>query len=249
MAEIAKVKYEERRIETMDHAALLYNTAKVIKSICVITGWILPADEEYVKELATELTKMLMEDYRDMNFPEIRYSFRKYGTVIKDWGRSMNLALIREVLDTYLTERNELSMVEQKMADKALPIPSVTNIDWGYIIEQEYQSFLSGRYNIHLWPNGMYDHCVECGFIHPDAFTGFIEQAQMNLADKLAHLKGEAIIAKRSGLAAEIQKSFEDIISDEDHSEVTRLAKKLAIELLFKQAKESNYRNLFIPAQ
>lgn len=52
-----------------------------------------------------------------LNVEEIEYAFRSSGTVVKDWGKSMNLALIDEVLIPYLNQRFELSTTEERLKE------------------------------------------------------------------------------------------------------------------------------------
>lgn len=83
--------------------------------IHVITGWTLPQNPDYLKILAEEFAQKLQEDFADMNFNEVLNAFRRNGIGIKDWGKSMNLSLITEVLDEYIKYRLRLSEEEERV--------------------------------------------------------------------------------------------------------------------------------------
>jgi len=81
--------------------------ATVLK-IHVITGWSIPKDD-LMKILLDQFIKKIKESYPDTNPEEWEYAFRNYGTTVKDWGKSMNLALIDEVMLPYMADRKHLS--------------------------------------------------------------------------------------------------------------------------------------------
>ena len=96
---------------------LLTEAAKCLLSIHVITGWVLPDDKNYVKELTNEFRLKLAEDFETLNFSEIKYAFRRAAGK-KDWGKNMNLALLSEVLAEYSDERRRASAEEERINSK-----------------------------------------------------------------------------------------------------------------------------------
>lgn len=84
-----------------------YAKATLLK-IHVITGWTIPKDD-LMKILLDQFIKKLVESYPNVNPVEMEYAFRNYGTTVKDWGKSMNLALIDEVMIPYMADRKHLS--------------------------------------------------------------------------------------------------------------------------------------------
>jgi hypothetical protein len=90
----------------------------LLVKIHVITGWVIPEDEGHMNILVDQFRKKLTESYANVNTDETEYAFRVYGTTVKDWGKSMNLSLIDEVMIPYLEQRAEVSKVEEQ---KALP--------------------------------------------------------------------------------------------------------------------------------
>ncbi len=87
----------------------------LIVVIHAITGWKLPDDAAYLKALCLEVSLMLVEDFATLNFDEIKMAFRKNRHAVKDWGKSMNLVLISEVLGAYCTERTRIGNEEMRI--------------------------------------------------------------------------------------------------------------------------------------
>lgn len=119
----------------------------LLVKIHVITGWTIPA-AELLNILVDQFQKKMVESYPSMNVEEIEYAFRNNGTVVKDWGKAMNLALIDEVLIPYLEERKRLS---HELEERKVPPPSpriysqeeLWNIHRGDV-EHFYQRLLNG---------------------------------------------------------------------------------------------------------
>lgn len=83
--------------------------------ISVITGWQVPNNEEYVTILDDQLYKKAVDEWAAINFDELEYAIRTYGTGIKDWGKLLNLALIDECVTQYMDERVRLSEIEERL--------------------------------------------------------------------------------------------------------------------------------------
>ena len=94
--------------------------------IHVITGWVLPAPE-MIGIFIDQFAKKLVEDYATLNVDEVEYAFRSIGTGVKDWGKSMNLSLIDEVLTEYVHQRFELSKIEERQKEK--PVQRIYTAD------------------------------------------------------------------------------------------------------------------------
>lgn len=91
----------------------------LLAKINAITGWIVP--DLTLDILIDQFRKKLVESYGDCNPEEIEFAFRNYGTVIKDWGKQMNLSLIDEVMIPYLSRRSEVSQHEEVLAMNKTP--------------------------------------------------------------------------------------------------------------------------------
>lgn len=91
----------------------------LLAKINAITGWVVP--EMTLDILIDQFRKKLVESYGDCNPEEIEFAFRNYGTVVKDWGKQMNLSLIDEVMIPYLSRRSEVSKREEILATDNTP--------------------------------------------------------------------------------------------------------------------------------
>lgn len=111
---ILKVKYAAPVVFRLDPDKLAKEVKALIIKMNIITGWTYPDDNLYQAILEDQLRKKLTEDYPDLNFTEMEYAFRHFGTVVKDWGKSINLSLIDEVLITYKQSRMEVSNKEER---------------------------------------------------------------------------------------------------------------------------------------
>lgn len=119
--------------------------------------------QEYVLALKSQLSKKLKEDYSVINADEFEYAMRKYGIRVKDWGKSINLALIDEPIQLYLSERAEVSKFEEMAANEAeaaQKCPEKENIaEWSQEWEQVKEWAKKGVIDtyIHLIPiNSMF---------------------------------------------------------------------------------------------
>jgi hypothetical protein len=109
----------------MDPATLLLHTKALLIRISVITGWVNP-EGQLLNVLVDQFNKKLAESYQNVNPDEVEYAFRNYGTTVKDWGKTVNLSLIDEVMIAFLTARREVSAKEEQ---KTLPEPPAEPIE------------------------------------------------------------------------------------------------------------------------
>lgn len=91
---------------------------QILLKIHAIRGWTIPVSE-LMDVLVKEFEKKLGESYENVNEEEVMYAFRNTSLDIKDWGKAMNLSLIDEVMQPYLSTRMDISAVEERM--KELP--------------------------------------------------------------------------------------------------------------------------------
>lgn len=121
--EVLKLKYEAKPFSSMTDAELYTATRKLILKIYIITGWAVPGDE-LKNILVDQLSKKIKESYSNVNELEVEHAFR-HNLTVKDWGKSMNLVLIDEVLSGYLERRADVSRMEEhyRIAAKELPPP------------------------------------------------------------------------------------------------------------------------------
>jgi hypothetical protein len=106
------VKYSKLpRFSKMAPAEIFIEAQRLMLKIHVITGWVIP-DDPLMGILIDQFSKKMTEDYGNMNADEVELAFRK-NSGHKDWGKSMNLALIDEVLSQYLAARVSISRMEE----------------------------------------------------------------------------------------------------------------------------------------
>lgn len=112
-AALIKLKYSAPCFSRLAANEQLMQSKAILVRIHVITGWTLPTDS-LLSVLVDQFQKKLLESYPLINSAEIEYAFRNFGTVVKDWGKAMNLSLIDEVLIPYMEERRKASEVEER---------------------------------------------------------------------------------------------------------------------------------------
>nr|MBA4166540.1 hypothetical protein [Chitinophagaceae bacterium] len=117
----------------MAPAEIAVTSNAVILKIHAITGWEIP-EKMIARILKEQFIKKMQEGYATVNVDEIEYAFRTYGTQVKDWGKSMNLSLIDEVMTPYLLSRQEVSKMEEQkkplMIDHKEDLSDIAMQDW-----------------------------------------------------------------------------------------------------------------------
>lgn len=119
-----QLKYAAKTIGQMSGVEVDGWSKGLLLKIHVITGWVIP-EKELLSILVDQFQKKLVEDYPMLNVDEIEYAFRQQASK-PDWGKTMNLALIDEVLVPYLKKRYQVSSDEEK---KLEPPPQVLLTD------------------------------------------------------------------------------------------------------------------------
>lgn len=105
--------------------------------------------------------------------------------------------------------------------------------DWKELCELNYQQFLTGNYNIDLWPWQMYDEFVKCGMMEENVFEDFLNKSYKSL------------ISKDYETQKEKEKLFEIKTGFLNHHAVVEGAKRLAVKLLYYTARDKGLNNLF----
>ena len=140
-----ELKYQGPQICKIPTADLHTHTKALLLKIYVITGWVIPTGDMQ-KVLIGQMVPKLQESYGMLNFEEIAYAFRKAGTVVQDWGKDMNLALIDQVLIPYVGERLKASEAEERAktpdTHKTIYNDAGTLNKHRGIVESKYQEFL-----------------------------------------------------------------------------------------------------------
>lgn len=117
---IIEKKYASKNFKQLNDLERLYAVKSLLLKIHVITGWVLPT-AELMNILIDQFSKKVVENYSELNPDEIEFAFRNKGTMLKDWGKEINLNLIDEILSAYISERFDISKSEEKL----LPPPKL----------------------------------------------------------------------------------------------------------------------------
>lgn len=133
-AEVITRKYQALPFLKMNETELINAANLILIKIHVITGWNFPQEKEYQNILKEQFRKKIMESYPLVNVIEIEFAFRN-NTTVKDWGKNMNICLIDEVIQPYLSQRSEASKLELHAHFRALPPPVPEKISDEEIIQ------------------------------------------------------------------------------------------------------------------
>jgi len=166
-AQVLTVKYQSKPFSRMSPAEMEMAANTLLLKVHVITGWTIPADEIMLLFI-DQFKKKAIESYSLVNPDEIEFAFRKYGVGVKDWGKSMNLSLIDEVMQPYLELRSEISRFEESKTNSmpiALPESKMTDDQMFEWIKEVGQKYQSGQYSYRMIPVFMYDFLNEKGLI------------------------------------------------------------------------------------
>ncbi len=214
-------------------------------NIHVITGWLMPDNEAHKQVLYNQLEKKLMEDYSSLNMEEVEYAFRQNGTGIEDWGKVFNLNMLDKVLQPYLQKRAQVREFTDKQRHHELSALPPSPTDWKELCELYYQRYLSGTYNLLLWPEQLYDEFVNCQMMDKDVFRDFMDKAERALFLKYQEEIVEANMRGDKRSVAAMQNKIADLAGDDNYL-VIALAKKLSVKYLYSEAKQKGIKNLFI---
>lgn len=161
--QIIEKKYAAVQFGRMTEPERVLVAYSILLKIHVITGWTIPASDEFMDILVGQFQKKLDENYEKLNAEEIEYAFRNRGLQIKDWGKSLNLTMIDEVMLPYLQNRFDLSHVEEtlmaKFAGRLDEKKEVTPEEW-----EEWLIDLP-NYPFEYLPGSAYDYLVRQGVI------------------------------------------------------------------------------------
>lgn len=122
----------------------------LLLKIHVITGWEIP-QQELMTILADQFVKKILESYPSVTPEEVEYAFRNKPIELKEWGKSMNISLIDEVMVPYLEKRFEISRIEEQRKQIEHK-PSKEQLEQ---IDREYEAFLKTDLGKKLTENGL----------------------------------------------------------------------------------------------
>jgi hypothetical protein len=130
---------------------------ELLLKIHVITGWVIPPDEIMLL-LIDQFKKKILESYSSINVDEFEYAFR--NNFVKDWGKNLNLSLIDEVLQNYMSSRSSVSQIEETVT-VALPVPKLSNDDIASWLYETKKDWKAGKLKREFVPILFYDYLLE----------------------------------------------------------------------------------------
>lgn len=146
---LIQLKYSGKTFGAMEPKERDRAAKEVLLRIHVITGWQMPTDE-LMLILVDEFNKKIIESYPNVNIDEITHAFRQHGSEVKEWGKSLNISLIDEIMIPYLEKRFEASRSEERSKQIEYK-PSKEHIQQ---IDKEFEDFLKTDIGKKMFPNG-----------------------------------------------------------------------------------------------
>jgi hypothetical protein len=151
---IINLKNSAKPVILLNKTELITHCEALLIRIHIITGWTIPGGN-LLNVLVDQFQKKLIEDYPTFNAEEIEYAFRHSGTLVDDWGKTLNLNLIDKVLWPYELKRRRLSEEEERMQPPPQKKPydpqEVLN-QYRFEIETAFQAIRKGyRPIIHIY--------------------------------------------------------------------------------------------------
>jgi hypothetical protein len=184
--QILTLKYKSHPIGSMDSDEIdLWGDALLLK-IHAITGWTIP-EKSTLLVLVDQFKKKMVESYSTCNPDEIEFAFRQTGTTVKDWGKSMNLSLIDEVMMPYLAKRFEVSKIEEQQKNKMLSAHGNAEMTNDELWDSTEAAVKKGNYPVSLIPNGLYEWMESNGniLINREEKFKYVERATLYRHGKL----------------------------------------------------------------
>jgi len=143
---LIQLKKSAKPLILFDKSELLSSCEALLIKIHIITGWTIPGGN-LLNVLVDQFQKKLIEDYPTFNVEEIEYAFRHSGTLVEDWGKSLNLNLIDKVLWPYELRRREASKTEERLQpppEKKPYDPQEVLNQYRFDIETAFQAIRKG---------------------------------------------------------------------------------------------------------
>lgn len=137
--------------------------------------------------------------------------------------------------------------------------PQTTNLlsmaaDWKELCEIYYQDYLKNNFRISIMPHELYDEFVRCEMMAADAYHSWMKDANKMLLIKLKTELSETFKGNEKQILSEQISTLKiwnrrgddcKIENIELRLKLDGLAKKLAVQFLYKTAKEKGHKKLF----
>lgn len=132
--EILAIKYSAPKIVELKGNDLVACFITVFGKIQINTGWVIQPIVNDNKQLTIYGTALIEEmlhciaiNYQNYNANDIIHALRKHSSKVKDWGKSFNINLLKEVLDEYeKCDRQPAIEEETKLLDYTGTINKLT---------------------------------------------------------------------------------------------------------------------------
>lgn len=188
---IIAVKYAAIQFGKMGPMNISSFARGTLTKIHVITGWTIPEGETWAV-LLDQFIKKIKEIYPDTNPEEWEYAFRNYGTGVKDWGKSMNLSLIDEVMKPYMSDRKYLSHEAEERKVEPPPTKIYTDEEndnlHRELTELFYQRLRSGKVEpipMYCYPILVKDGLMKIGEDPNEFFVNALNSGRKGLYQKV----------------------------------------------------------------
>lgn len=166
------IKYAAKRFAQMDDDERMAFTVGTILRMSVITGWKLPDEIEMQNILYEQFSLHMRETWGSYNPEEVMYAVRHYGSEINDWGKSLNLKMIDQLMNKFAAARIEASKLEEQernKIDQSKQLPANSGpVNWSETWDELKQKALTIPVDKIIVPLPLYDWLVEQGVLELD---------------------------------------------------------------------------------
>lgn len=197
------------------------------------------------EELAV-LLQFIYKKYELLSLGEIQLAFEKAVAgeldVEANCYENFSCEYVGRIMGSYKKwairqwEENQMHVVKPE------PVQIVPSVDWSELGEMYYQDYLQGRFNISVMPAEIYEAAMKYGYMSVDAYEDWLSSAKEMLLSELYVDLSNAVNEKdRHDITEKLRK----IKNDDLYFKVVEMAKKMAVELLYKRAKHEKIKRLF----
>ncbi len=209
--------------------------------LSVITGWKIPESEVAQNLLIDEFKKKIQENYKHVNIEEFLWAIRNYAKYSPNWGKELNLSLIDDILDRYLDQRQNVSIIEENQKLKNMEPIKTEKYDWQEIYEKFRDMDADDDYLHNIMPVGLYDWICKKRNIEISK-----EDKQVYFQKAIIHRRAylfDLIAHKSTNDRKEALKQFNHMVAEKKYSSVEMghlqdLSKKLVVLDIMKKEKQ-----------
>lgn len=124
--------------------------------------------EDMRRVLEQQFLLLLTEKYSGLTFHEIEYAFRTEAPNFQDFGKVLNLNLVSNVLNAYVSKRQIVCEMENsKKKPPELPGINMTDAERAEWVEMTRQGLLSGVLRENMLPIPVFEYLIRTGQLAP----------------------------------------------------------------------------------